>query len=213
WLAKQVAKSGLEIDCSPLKGGDLVRWLNNAANETYGVKLDRDAAALLVELIGEEPGLLDTELCKLSAYVGDRKRISLDDVRGLVGGWRTETTWAMTDAVREGRVSDALDALDQLLHAGEAPQRLLGGIGFVFRKLAHATELARQKPLDQALKDAGVFPRDMSLATAYLRRIGRTKAEQIITALVTADAGMKGGSRLPERIQMERLLVMLSGVE
>ncbi len=212
-LAKQVAKTGLEIDCSPLKGAELIRWLNTAANETYGVKLDRDASALLIELIGEEPGLLDTELSKLSAYVGERKRIVLDDVQGLVGGWRTETTWFMTDAVREGRVPDALDALDQLLNAGEAPQKLLGGIGFVFRKLAHATELARQEPLDQALQHAGVFPRDMGLATAYLRRIGRTKAERIIAAIVAADAGMKGTSRLPERIQMERLLVMLSGVE
>ncbi len=211
-LAKVVAKSGLEIDCSPLKGGELARWLNQTAHDTYGVKLDRDAAALLMELIGEEPGLLDQELSKLSAYVGERKQISLEDVRGLVGGWRTETTWAMTDSVREGRVPDALEALHQLLHDGEAPLKLLGGIGFVFRKLALATDLARRMPLNDALKEAGVFPRDLGLATSYLKRIGRDRAERMITTLVKTDSGLKGSNRLPDQIQLERLLIELSGM-
>lgn len=211
-LAKQVAKSGLEIDCSPLKGSELIRWLNQAAAETYGVKLDRDANALLIELVGEEPGLLDRELSKLASYVGERKQIQLDDVRGLVGGWRVETTWAMTDAVRDNHLPDALEALDQLLNDGEAPLKLLGGIGFVFRKLARATELSRHESLNEALKEAGVFPRDMAAVTSYLRRIGRAKAEKIISALVTADTGLKGSSRLPERVQLERLLIELAGM-
>ncbi|MBI1345468.1 DNA polymerase III subunit delta [bacterium] len=210
-IAKQVTKTGLEIDCSALKGVELLRWINDLATQHYQVKLDRDAAALLVELVGEEPGLLDQELSKVASYVGDRQRITLDDVRVLVGGWRTETTWAMTDAVRDGRLPDALAALDQLLVAGEAPQKLLGGISFVFRKLAMATELSRHQPFDQALKSAGVFPRDLGLAGRYLKRIGRNHAERIITAIVTADHGLKGGSRLPERIQMERLLIELAG--
>lgn len=212
-IAKQVAKTGWEVDCSPLKGAELTRWLNELATSTYAVKLDRDACALLVELVGEEPGLLDQELSKVAAYVGDRKRITLDDVRVLVGGWRTETTWAMTDAVRDDRLPDALAALDQLLVAGEAPQKLLGGISFVFRKLALATELSRSEPFDQALKSAGIFPRDLGLAGRYLKRIGRAQAERIITAIVATDYGLKGGSRLPERIQMERLLAQLAAIK
>jgi DNA polymerase-3 subunit delta len=211
-LAKQLAKTGLDVEASPLKGAELSRWLHARAADGYDVKLDRDAAGLLIELIGDEPGLLDTELAKLSTFVGDRKRIALEDVRGMVGGWRTETTWAMTDAVREDRLADGLEALGQLLEDGEAPQKLLGGIGFVFRKLALATDMARKTPLPQALRDAGVFPGDLSRAEAYLRRIGGAKAKRIIQALVTTDAGLKGLSPLDERIQLERLLVELSGL-
>jgi DNA polymerase-3 subunit delta len=210
-LAKQLAKSGLDIECTELKGASLSKWLIDTARDTHQATLQRDAAALLIELAGDELGLLDQELAKLSAYVGQRKQITTEDVRGLVGGWRTETTWAMTDAVRDGRLPDALEALGQLLEAGEAGPKLLGGINFVFRKLAYATELARRGSLDAALKDAAVFPRDIGPAAAYLRRIGREKAEQILTALVTADAGLKGMSRLPERLQMELLLLRLSG--
>ncbi|HUQ73011.1 MAG TPA: DNA polymerase III subunit delta [Planctomycetaceae bacterium] len=210
-LAKQVAAKGLEVACSELKGGVLFKWLQDTAADSYAVKLDRDAAALLVELIGEEPGMLDQELSKLGTYVGERKRISAEDVRSLVGGWRTETTWFMTDAVRDGHVGDALVALEQLFTAGEAPQKLLGGIGFVFRKLAAAVEQARHKPLDQALRDVGVFPQAQSPSQAYLRRLGRAKAERILSLLVSADFGLKGGDKLPDHVQMERLLLRLSG--
>ena len=39
----------------------------------------------LCELVGPEMGLLDQELLKLAIYVGDRKRIDVDDVDKLVG--------------------------------------------------------------------------------------------------------------------------------
>ena len=211
-LAKMVAKIGLPLECAELKTGELVRWLADESRSKYGKQLSRDAARLMVELAGNELGLLDQELAKLSAYVGDRPRIDAEDVRSLVGGWKAETTWAMTDAIRDGNLGLAMTCLDKLLTAGEAPQRILGGINFVFRKYAQATELARQgTALPAALQQAGVFPRDVSASAAYLRRIGRPRAEQLYQRLLTADRNLKGSSRLPPRLQLEHLLVGLSG--
>lgn len=211
-LAKQLAQSGLDIECSELKGAALSKWLVDTAKEAHHVTLQRDAAALLIELIGEELGMLAQELDKLATFVGPKQTITAEAVRGLVGGWRTETTWAMTDGVRDGHLAEALHALDQLLDAGEAPLKLLGGIGFVFRKLAYATELSRSQPLPQALKDAGVFPRDVTAAEQYLRRMGRAKAERLLHMLVSIDSGLKGSNPLPDRVQMEHLLFRLSGM-
>ncbi len=210
-LAKQLAQSGLDIECSELKGAALSKWLIETARETHHVTLQRDAAGLLIELIGEELGMLAQELDKLATFVGPKQSITAEAVRGLVGGWRTETTWAMTDGVRDGHLAEALHALDQLLDAGEAPLKLLGGIGFVFRKLAYATELSRSQPLPQALKEAGVFPRDVTAAEQYLRRMGRVKAERLLHMLVSIDSGLKGSNPLPDRVQMEHLLFRLSG--
>ena len=66
-------------------------------------------------------------------------------------------------------------------------------------------------PLDQALRQSGVFPQAVGPSQAYLRRIGRAKAELILNRLLATDAGLKGGSRLPERVQLEKLLVELAG--
>lgn len=211
-LAKVVAKIGLALECAELKGSALLRWLPETSRSEFDKQLTRDAAALMVELAGTELGLLNQELAKLAAYVGEKKRIDSEDVRKLVGGWKAETTWAMTDAVRDGKLDQALIHLDKLLVSGEAPQRILGGIGYVFRKYAQATERALHTPsLQTALKEAGVFPREFGASSAYLRRIGRPRAEAITNRLLEADGNMKGNSRTPERIILEHLLVQLSG--
>lgn len=210
-LAKQVAKDGLDVECSELKGPPLLKWLQDSARDTHGQVLSREAAVLMVELVGEELGMLDQELSKLASYVGAGGRIEAKDVQTLVGGWRTETTWAMTDAVRDNDLAFAINALDQLLVAGEAEEKLLGGLSYVFKKLAQATDLSKSQPLEQALRAAGVFPQAVGPTQAFLRRIGRAKAERILTTLLETEAGLKGGSRLPKRIQLERLLVRLAG--
>jgi DNA polymerase-3 subunit delta len=210
-LAKQVAASGLDVDCSELKGAQLQKWLQDTARDTYQQTLARDAAVLLVDLVGEDLGMLDQELSKLGSYVGAGARIGIEDVQKLVGGWRTETTWAMTDAVRDGDVAFAIGALDQLLTAGEPGLKLLGGISVVFKKLAKAADLSRNMPLDQAMRQSAVFPGAIAASQSYLRRIGRPQAEQILSRLLATDSGLKGDSRLSERIQLEKLLIELAG--
>jgi len=211
-LAKRVGKIGLDLECKDLSGGELGRWLIESCREHQECQLRPDAARLLIELAGTELGLLERELEKLAAYVSPREQIECDDVRLLVGGWKAETTFAMTGAIRDGDLGAALAHLDKLLAAGEAPQRILGGLNFVFRRLAKATESAQSgTPLRSALGQAGVFPREIESSSRYLRRIGRARAEKLFGLLLTADGQMKGGARISEQLQLESLLVQLSG--
>lgn len=212
-LHKALDDRGLVLECDELTGGKLQKWLGELARDRFGKQLARDAGTLLVELAGPDLGLLDQELGKLTAYVGERKRIEADDVRAVVGGWRAETTWVMLDALQGGHVDVALAQLDMLLRSNEAPQRILGGVVFALRRLAKAVRLtARRVPLRDALREAGLYrPSDAELAERYLRRVGRAHAERFSQVLVEADGDMKGGSPLPERAQLERLLVELAG--
>lgn len=211
-LFKAVDKLGLLVECSELQGAELTRWIQATVKDRFGKQITRDASMLLPELAGPHLGLLEQELEKLAAYVGERTSIDSEDVRKLVGGWKAETTWVMLNALRDGQLSFALSNLDKLLTSGEAPMKLLGGIGYTFRKLALATELARGGlPLPAALKQAGVFPRDAAAAESYLRRIGRPQAEQITHWLLDTDLNLKGGSRTSERLLLEQLFLRLSG--
>lgn len=211
-LYKAINKAGLVVECSELKGAALSRWIQDTAQQKYEKTIARDAVTLLIALAGTHLAQLDQELQKLTSYVGDQPAIDAQAVRRLVGGWKAETTWAMTDAVRDGRLGDALAALDRLLGSGESPHRILGGIGYVFRKLSTATELARQGvSLNVALQKAGSFPNEVPPASQYLRRIGRPRAERISEWLLSAETSLKGGSRISERAQIELLLVKLAG--
>jgi DNA polymerase-3 subunit delta len=211
-LAKKIAEIGLSVECAPLKPADLVRWLGEHCLAAHGKQLGREAGQTLVELAGNEIGLIDQELAKLAAFVGEKKEIDAQAVRSLVGGWRAETTWSMLDAVRDGKPGTALALFDKLLSAGEHPLKLLGGIHYTFRPMAQATETARHgMQLRDALVKAGVKPFNIDAAINYLRRIGRPKAELLFTWLMEADSGLKGGSSLPERLIVEQLLLQLAG--
>ena len=211
-LYKAVDKVGLLIECSELQGAELTRWIQAAVKDRFAKQITRDAAMLIPELAGSHLGLLEQELEKLAAYSGERNQIDSEDVRKVVGGWKAETTWTMLNALRDGQLGFSLTCLDKLLIAGEAVPKLLGGMVFTFRKLALATEYARQGlTLPAALSKAGVFPRDISAAESYLRRIGRSRAEQILNWLLETDYNLKGGARTSDRLLIEQLFLQLSG--
>lgn len=214
-LYKAVALVGLDLDCGPLKPAEAARWLVDEAKSAFGKTLARDAASLMVELVGPQMGLLAQELGKVASYAGERTKIDTEDVAAMVGGWKLQTTWQMLDALQEGRLPVALEDLDKLLRAGENALMLLGGVSYSYRKLAQATELTRAgRSLGDALADAGVFGNKIPGVTAYLRRMGRPRAERFCSWLLEADGQMKGGSRhsdrlTRERVELERLLVQL----
>ncbi len=211
-LYKLVEQHGLNLECGELTGAALHKWMQKCAKDTYGKTLDKECATLICTLAGEGLTMLQQEIAKLASLVGDAETITRDDVTRVVGGWRTETTWAMLDAVRDGHPGRALENLEKLLKAGESPQKVLGGVVFVFRKFADATERARQgTPLREALGAAGVFPQAVSNGEAYLKRLGFEKASRILTLLVEADTEMKGGSKTDPGILLERLFVRLAG--
>jgi len=211
-LFKLVEQHGLVVECAELKGAALIKWLQRVAKDQYGKSLDRDNAALIVQLAGDGLGMLLQEVAKLASLVGDVADIKRDDVVKVVGGWRTETTWVMLDALRDGDTGKALDALEKLLKAGEAPQKILGGVTFSFRKLAEATERARAgTPLRDAISGSGIFPNAIGPSEAYLKRIGFPRASQILQLLLEADTEMKGGSRVDPKLLLERLFVRLAG--
>ncbi len=211
-LAKKVIELGGDLDCKELAAGALQKWLTEQALAEHGKKLSRESGSLLVELAGTGLGQLNQELAKLASYVGDRGDIKPEDVRQLVGGWKAEETWTMTRAVLDGNPGTALACLGKLLHSGEAPAKILGGITYVFKKYAIATESSRKSSqLRPAMQSAGVFPGELDAGERYLRRIGRSRADRMYARLAEADRHLKGGSRLPETLQLEQLLLWLAG--
>lgn len=211
-LAKKIAATGLPLECGELKAAALVGWIGKACRSRHGKKIDRAAAQLIIDLAGTELGLIDQELAKLAAYVGDSPMIDATAVEKLVGGWKMETTWKMLDAVRDAQVGTALELLEKLITAGEPPVKLLGGINYVFRPIARAVELSRQgQRTEEALASEGVKPFNVKPVVDYLRRIKRPRAARILDWLLAADLDLKRSSGLSDRVVLERLLLQLAG--
>lgn len=211
-LAKLVPDAGTIVGKAPA-AYRLPAWCVEWAQSRYGKKLPADAAELLVELVGAQMGVLDMELDKLAAYAGDRPAIELADVDALVGRSRAANVFKIMDAVGEGKPAEALKILAELFEEGEAPLAVLGALGAQLRRLATAARLHKLGAgLDDAMDRAGVakWPQARESARKQMKHLGWGRLDKLFDWLVEADAGMKGGSPLPDKLQLERLIVRLA---
>jgi len=210
-LAKLVEKAGLAVDCKAPPERELAGWLVGLAKAAFATKLDDDAARLLVELVGPEPGLLASEVEKLSVYVGEAATIRRADVARLVGAGRVETIWRTLEAATTGRAAEALADLERLLTSGEHPVGLLARMSGSLRMVHHAGQLRRaRRTLAEACREAGIPPFAAESTGKQHAHLGPARVDQIPALLLRADLDLKGSSSLPPRVVMERLLIRLA---
>jgi DNA polymerase-3 subunit delta len=210
-LAKIIDKAGLLVDAKSPAEKDLPAWLLELARSRHNLKLDAEAARLLVELVGPEVGLLAAELEKLAVYVGTHKGIHRDDVATMVGAGRVESLWTILDAATTGAGGEALAELDKLLGSGEPPVKLLAGIGASLRKVCHAGQLRLRRVSDRdACREAGIPPFAVEKTLKQHAHLGPARVSRIPELLLRADLDLKGSSQLPPRAILERLLLELA---
>lgn len=216
-LAKSLAKNteiGLLIEAGAPKEAELSGWIIGRA-AIYQTKIERDAATLMVELIGPETGLIDRELEKLSIACHDGKKslIRREDVARYVHSGHVESVWTMIELAATGHSAKALEYLDSLLGAGEHPIKLIAAMASNLRKLHHAGMLRFNKmEATAAFKEAGMmtFPKALDAAMAQHKHLGPTRVRNLPAILLQADLDLKGWSELPDRTVMERLILKLA---
>ncbi len=227
-LYKAVAAGGLQIDFRvPEKPAErsawqsrFSKWIIARAKTVHRARLETEALDRLQEMLGDEVGLLDSEVAKLALIAGEGAAITRKLVDENAGGWRAKTGWEMIDRAFDGKAGEALRQLDRLLLAGEQPVALLGQLGFRMRQYAAATRLIdfadaegqRLSPRD-ALVAAGVrnYPGALEPAERQLRQLGRERCRQFYRWLLDADLALKGASRAPSRLVLEQLIARLAG--
>ena len=199
------------ITCKAPAAAKLPEWCIQWSAAQNGKQLVAAAARLLVDLVGAEMGLLDQELAKLAAYVGEAKRIDVADVDALVGASRSENTWKIFDLIGDGKTDEALTLLDRLFAQGEDAFRLLGAFSMQLRRLAQAGRLTAQgSSIQKALDEVGVPPFGRGAAEKQMRRLGGSRVGRLYDWLLQTDLGLKGLSPLPPRTLFERLVVELA---
>jgi DNA polymerase-3 subunit delta len=211
-LAKALPDAA-KLVCKAPPPANLLGWCVRWAKAGHGKKLSGDAAELLVELVGPAMGLLDQELAKLAVAVPATAEITADDVDRLVGRSRAANVFHILDAVGDGKPATALNILHQLFDEGEDPLAVLGPLTHQLRKLATVGRLVAQgQSLGPAMDAAGVprWPQARQSTERQLMHLGKARLGQITDWLVEINLGLKGGSQLPPRVQLERLVVKLA---
>ena len=215
-LGRLVVQRHLWIDCSSAPSNQLFQWLPAWAHARYGLRLSQAAAKAVLDAVGENPGLLDQQLRKLTLEVGATRTVTLQQVRRFCEEWRVKHAWAILDLAMEGKPGEALRELDRLLTSGEHPLAILAQLGGTLRRVSHAASLidknnnASQPSVARVLSQLGAPPSIASKTLAQLRHLGVRNARLLSQVLLSADFQLKGGSTLDARVVLEKLILWLA---
>jgi len=190
-------------------GGESAAALAAQMAKDCGAEIDREAAALLAEILNSEPSRMRIEIEKLATYVGKGQRITSVEVEELVVAARKNTVWQLADMLAGRRRDSALAFLDNLLREGEEPIGLVGGITWMYRKLIEARDLPAGTSGFQAARALGMNPAAAETAVRQAHRIPKKDLLAGLVALADADSQLKSSNPDP-RALMEFLIVQLA---
>lgn len=196
-------------------------WAKSWCRANYQVDLSTDGAKALVELVGNDLGRLDQEIGKLASSLAEgEKSISGQLVDQLVASGTQEVVWKIFNAITAGKPALAISILDDQYLSGrsvENSMKLQGALASHLRKVARAARQAKSGAsggLAAAMTDAGIRPGFFQKdAEMLMRHLGGRRLSRLMEDLVTTDLSLKGGSKLPQRTILERLIVKLSVTE
>jgi DNA polymerase-3 subunit delta len=205
--SKLLAEHALVVELTI--GGESAAALAAQMAKDCGAEIDRDAAALLAEILNSEPSRMRIEIEKLATYVGKGQPITSAEVEELVVAARKNTVWQLADMLAGRRRDSALAFLDNLLREGEEPIGLVGGITWMYRKLIEARDLPAGTSGFQAARALGMNPAAAETAVRQAHRIPKKDLLAGLVALAEADSQLKSSNPDP-RALMEFLIVQLA---
>ncbi|MAP08222.1 MAG: DNA polymerase III subunit delta [Rhodopirellula sp.] len=224
---KAVDKSHLLVACTSATDAKLGitaasrrKFLTSFVADRHKTQLAPAAADALVEMLGEEIGMLDTEIAKLALYVDVGGKIEEPLVRDVVAGWQGKTVWQITDAIAAGDAAEALRQLDKLFSGGQRAIALLPQIAWSLRRLGMTTAAiefrersGRPWQFEDALAAGGIRRGfEVQSAKKQLQSIGRERAKQLLPWLLDADLRLKGthSAEGRDRFLLEQLILKLA---
>jgi DNA polymerase-3 subunit delta len=230
-LYKSALKDQLLVQCAAPQIGagrfprpDLPKirgFINGFLAPRHQTKITGGAADVLVEMIGDDSSMLDTEIAKLAVHLPIGGTINEPLVRDVVAGWRGKTIWETTDAAASGNAAEALKHLDKLMSGGERAIALLPQLSWALRRLGLAMAAIEEKeaagnrcsPRD-GLTAIGFKggPQDMTKAETHLKQLGRRRAQRLLAWLLESDLRLKGSHSTEgrDRWALEELVLKLA---
>jgi len=210
-LAKALGKKGEVLVYDVPKSG-LPKWVGEQFAR-HGVKASAEACRALVELVGDNLQELASEVDKLSVWAG-KEPVGPEQVELLVGARADVPPFVLTDAWGRRDIGAVLSAAESILErsarSGEV-HMLVGRLAAHVRRVqaCQNLDLAGVRPRDAAA-ELKMHPFAAEKAFAQSRNFSTEELRAAIVRLADLDLALKGGSRLPNELELERTLVAIT---
>lgn len=210
-LLSAVKKTGDVHTFEQPTGKALIRWIVGHAKK-LGLDLPEEVAEDLAARCSGDKMRLLKETEKLALYVGD-DTATHDDVAALCPPDVQANIFAFVDSLAAGEQDRALGLLEDLLGTGEPPLRLTFMIRRQFQLVARASALLEAgTPRKEVVSILRVPPFVARKLEEQGRELDEENLERALALIGNLESGLKGGSILPEKLQLEMTVLKLSGV-
>jgi DNA polymerase-3 subunit delta len=213
-IGKAVAAAG-EVRVWDVAQRGLTAWVGEQFN-LHGASAEPEACRALIELVGDDLYELAAEVDKLAVWAaGDR--VTLADVRTLVAARAEATSFALTDAWGERDVASVLTAAEALLErSGDPRSRTVPRIAAILTShVARVRQCQTYEAEGLSSKEAAgrmkQHPFYVQKLYAQARNYSADELRRVTVSLAALDHALKGGSRLPIDVELERALVDVTG--
>ncbi len=212
-LAKAAAKSGSVLVYDVAKRR-LPEWVAKQFGER-GVETDAEACRVLVEIVGEDPEELASEIDKIATWAGGDP-VGVAEVEALAAGCAEVPGYELTDAWGRRDLRAALAAFQTLVErSGDPVSRSVPGLAGLL--VGH---VARVRAC-QAYADEGLTAREAASRIkrhpfyveklfAQARNYSVDELRDATVRLAALDHALKGGSRLAPDLELERALIEIT---
>lgn len=193
---KAVEKYGCLMEFKRLEEKDLSAWIRSEC-KSLGMSMEQREIAYFLSLTGSDMSRIEGEIKKLSSYLGERRKVTREDIDNLVVPSVEAKVFSMTDAICEGRKADAYKVYTSLLQQGEKIPMILYMIIRQFRML-YRVSLMEGADAYAVQKELGL---NGYVARNYIRqagRFGRKRLQKMLYKLLELDEAFKTGQMSDE---------------
>ena len=212
-LAKASAKAG-DILTYDVPKRRLPEWVGKQFADRK-VPVDDEAARLLIEVVGEDPEELASEVDKIATWSGGEP-ITTKEIELLAAGCAEVPGYELTDAWGRRDLAGALTSCQTLLErSGDPVSRTVPMlIGMLVAHVGRVRDC-------QTMAEEGLTPRDAASRLkrhpfyveklfAQARNYAPDELRGAVVRLAELDHAVKGGSRLAVDLELERALIEIT---
>ena len=205
-----MSNTGKLVTVTQPKAWQLPSRLMQYASEAYSKNLSKDAAELLVELVGDDLVRLYSEIDKLALFADSEKTITTGHVEKLIGHNRIFGAFAVIDKCLAGNAGAAVERLRNMFASDKSTEfTVVGAFAYHLRRMFNAKVLlekgVRQEEITNQLRIWG----NKDSFFAQLRKMSLKQIGDGIQQLAGIDYAIKTGRTKPQ-VAIEQLVLKLA---
>lgn len=189
---------------SPFDSKKVLEWIADTA-EQMDVKISKEASQKLFETIGTDLRTINSELYKLTTYVGKTKKIEKQDIEMLCSG--IDNIFLLADLWIAGNTKQTLIELSKILDR-DHPLKIMATLHTILtERLRIKLEIKAGTKSPELAQELGIHPYRLGIIINTLKNVSSDRLSALKNQLTLYEHKIKTGMIQPE-LGMEILMTM-----